>query len=460
VRCYVHNIQCWKNSAVGLVGLLYDDPELIHNALHDPAEGYWQQIEKGILPGGIWYEGSWGYHFYTMSALVPLTEACRHCGIDLYVDRLKEMYLAPTRFAMPDQQLPSFNDSGLTDLTKFGHRYELAAARWDEPGFRARLSSTARETREALLYGISAAAAPLDLAVRSANHEGAGYAILARGKGKDATWLCLKYSPAAGYHDHPDRLGFILYARGRVVAPDPGTLAYGLALQRDWYKTTLSHSTLAVDQTSQQNAPGKCLAFGAEQGVNYAMLDAGDAIPGVRFVRTAALVDENLIVFVDQVRCDRERRLDFAYHQDGTWGDLPSGQPWTASGTGPYAHLTNATTRDATQGLTATTRLDASWTSAVTVAGGVPTEAITGTGPGLGGAHVQVPCLVLRRRAQETGLAWAVALDGQAPTLAWMDAGGKPRSEEARVRISAPGRTPITLTVAPARANRPIAVER
>ncbi len=29
----IHNIQCWKNSAVGLVGLLLDDAELVADAV-------------------------------------------------------------------------------------------------------------------------------------------------------------------------------------------------------------------------------------------------------------------------------------------------------------------------------------------------------------------------------------------------------------------------------------------
>ena len=49
VRSYVHNIQCWQNSAIGLVGLLYGDVDLVHNAIHSRAQGYWRQIEKGIL---------------------------------------------------------------------------------------------------------------------------------------------------------------------------------------------------------------------------------------------------------------------------------------------------------------------------------------------------------------------------------------------------------------------------
>ena len=459
VRCYVHNIQCWKNSALGLVGLLYGDLELVHKALHDGEEGYWQQIEQGILPGGVWYEGSWGYHFYTMSAMVPLTEACRHCDVDLYADRLKEMYLAPIRLAMPDSRLPSFNDSGILDFAKMGHRYELAAARWDDPVFRTRLSGTRRISRAALLHGIDAPDGKPNSTIRSANHEGAGYAILARGEGRDATWLCLKYCPPSKYHGHPDRLGFILYARGRVVAPDPGCLSYGLPLHRGWYKTTLAHSTLMVDGVSQEERQSKCLGFGAERGVDYAVLDDGDAIPGLRFVRTAAIIDKDLILFIDQVRSDRERLLDFAYHQDGTWANLPAGERWTPPDEPPYRYLKSTTTRDASHGLTVTTRLDENWQVAVTVGGGEPTQALTGTGPGLGGAHVQVPCLILRRLARETALAWAIALDGRAPRLEWVDS-GRPRSEVATVRVTAPGRPPLILTVSTEQSVRRLTIAR
>jgi oligo-alginate lyase len=460
VRCYVHNIQCWQNSAIGLVGLLFDDVALVHAAVHDRAQGYWRQIEEGILPGGVWYEGSWGYHFYTLAGLAPLVEATRHCGIDLYNDKLKEMYLAPTRFAMPDGRLPNFNDSGLMNIAKMANRYELAAARWDEPAFHTMLSRSQRKTREALLYGVATTSGTAGLTVESANHEGAGYATLARGKGRDATWLCLKYSPPSMYHGHADRLGFILYARGKIVAPDPGNVSYGLSLQRDWYKATLSHSTLSVDQMPQKQKAGKCLSFGTKSGVDFAVLDDSDAIADVTFVRTAALLNQNLVVFIDQVRSDRERTLDFAYHQTGTWQTLPPGKPWQAPGKGAYRHLRAPTVRDASNGLAVSTRLADDWSVAVAVAGGERTEAVTATGPGIGGAHVQVPCLILRRRAKQTALAWAIALDGQVPDLAWINEGGKSRAEVATIRISAPGREPVTLRVEPGNLERIFTVTR
>ncbi len=52
-------------------------------------------MRKGVSPDGVWWEGAWGYHFYTLSALWSLTEAARNCGINLYSDELKRMFDAP-----------------------------------------------------------------------------------------------------------------------------------------------------------------------------------------------------------------------------------------------------------------------------------------------------------------------------------------------------------------------------
>src|SRR5947207_11491033 len=76
-RMGVHNIQCRHNSAIGLVGFLLGDQKLIWTAIDDPANGFRRQIEKGVLADGMWIEGSSGYHFFTISGLLPLAEAAR-----------------------------------------------------------------------------------------------------------------------------------------------------------------------------------------------------------------------------------------------------------------------------------------------------------------------------------------------------------------------------------------------
>ncbi len=77
----------------------------------------------------------------------------------------------------------------------------------------------------------------------------------------DATWLCLKYGPHGGGHGHPDKLNFVLYSRGQILGVDPGTAAYGVPIQNEWYKSTLAHNTLVVDEENQKPAEGKSLAF-------------------------------------------------------------------------------------------------------------------------------------------------------------------------------------------------------
>jgi hypothetical protein len=177
---------------------------------------------------------------------------------------------------------------------------------------------------------------------------------------------------------------------------------------------------LIADETSQKPSEGKCIAFGNENshtalpcGIDFAIADAGDIYDGVHFVRTVALLNANLLVFVDQIRCDSERLLDIAYHNRGVWDTLPNGTAWTPAEKDGYHYLRDTTVRQTSECSTLTARICDNWDIAITLAGGEPTEIITGTGVG---AHVEdrVPLVLFRRRAKETALAWCVALDGEA----------------------------------------------
>src|SRR5437868_1502393 len=91
-RMSIHNIQCWKNSAVGLAGFATGNQELVREAIDDPDRGFRAQIARGVTDDGLWYEGSLGYHQYTMQAVWPLMEAARHAGIDLYTGRARTLF--------------------------------------------------------------------------------------------------------------------------------------------------------------------------------------------------------------------------------------------------------------------------------------------------------------------------------------------------------------------------------
>ncbi len=391
----VHNIQCWKNSAVGLTGFLLGDESLIAAAIDDPDRGYRTQMAKGVQGDGVWYEGAWGYHFYTLSALWPLTEAARNSGIDLYGEPLRKMFQAPVQLAMPNLMLPAFNDSAESPVRN--NLYELAYARYRDPLYLRALAGAPRRNEYALWFGADALPAPDAAPLASRNFTDSGYAVLSSG----GAWLCLKYGPHGGGHGHPDKNNFILFGNGQVLFPDPGTRPYGSPLHAEWDRATIAHNTIVVDGANQAQATGKSLAFGP----NYAMTDAGAIYPGVRFIRTAAMLSQNLIVFVDRITADREHTFDLANHYAGAWKDLPAG----AAASLAYPHLLDVTKRGA-----ATLRTN---TLAITLADNEPAEVLTMTGPGRSTAE-RIPMSIFRRTGRETTFVWAVSLDGAPVKLA------------------------------------------
>jgi oligo-alginate lyase len=448
----VHNIQCWKNSAVGSVGFLLGDKQLIWEAIENPERGYWTQMRKGVSEDGVWWEGAWGYHFYTLSALWHLTEAARNCGINLYGDELKRMFDAPFKFMMPNWRLPAFNDSTevalLTEIgfARFGITqpiYELAYARYREPLYAALLSRGERRSDFALWFGVGELPQPQPIRWRSANYPASGYAILARGEGEQATWLCLKYGPHGGGHGHPDKLNFVLYARGQVLALDPGMARYGVPIHGGWYRTTLAHNTLIVDETNQKPAEGKCLSFGTEGGVDFVVADAGDIYDGVRFRRAIALLNENAIVVIDNVRCDKERLLDVALHLRGQWSNLPEGEKWTPPNKDGYRYLTEATIRRVSGLATITVDPRPDWQVAVTLIADAPVDLVTALGVGSHAAD-RVPMVMVRQQAKDLTLVWCISLDGRPIQAVWTPDATK-RPTETTIQIKLPDGQRLTL---------------
>lgn len=406
----IHNIQCHRNSTVGLAGFLLGDRALIAEAI-DGRSGYRVNMARGVQPDGVWFEGSWGYHFFTIGALWPLTEAARNCGIDLYGPEMKRLFDAPLRLATPDLRLPAFNDSGEVSLAGRADDYELAFARYHDPAYAPLILGGKRTGELALWFGaneVKGAGAPV---AGSRNAEASGYAILQRGAGPDAAWVCLKYGPHGGGHGHNDKNNAVLIASRRWVLPDVGSHAYGSPLHASWDKTSFAHNTLVVDQISQAEATGRCLAFGSQGGVDYAMTDAGAIYPGVRFVRTVAMADTGLVVFVDHVTADQPRTLDLVCHVTGAWKDLPAGTAFACPSAPGYSEVRDATTRSGDTGLALTVAGGGTCDVRLLLAAGVPTETITGTGVGKSTAD-RVPLAVFRRIARATTFVWAVALDG------------------------------------------------
>lgn len=192
---------------------------------------------------------------------------------------------------------------------------------------------------------------------------------------------------------------------------------YGSKLHADWDKTTPAHNTLTVNLSSQKQARGRCLAFGSDNGMDYAMAEAGPVYEGLRFVRTTALLTANLLVLVDQVQADREQLLDVACHLNGAWEDLPAGEKFEPPNASAYRYLQGTTQRTSATGMSLKCRgADTNLHLIVLASDTTPTDIITGTGIGKDTAD-RVPVALFRRRAPQSTFVWGISLDGTPVTL-------------------------------------------
>lgn len=410
-RMGIHNIQNWQNSAIGLTGLLIDEPEFLSNALN--AEfGFRNQIAKGITAEGQWDEGSWGYHFYAMNGMVPLLEAGERCGLNLYAyeangHSFKTMFEAPLQLAMPNYDLPAFNDSNPTNLLTEsnlweggqGSLYELALTRYKDPKFAAILNQLKRGSIEALLAGTFPLPNAATQTVQSRNYPGVGYAVMQHGTGQDAAWLSLKYGPHGGGHGHFDKLGFISYNHGQTLAYDPGTASYGVPIQEEWYRTSLAHNTLTVDETNQKPATGQCLAFVNRGETTAALLDAGPIYDGVRYRRALAMYGPDTVIILDLADSTTARIYDFAYHNAGQWSATPTGTPLTLPTKPGYQHLKDVVETTAIPAITT-----GPVTTQIAIASLQKPQILTATGVGTNATN-RIPCLITRVHGPQAAVA-------------------------------------------------------
>ena len=283
----IHNFACWHNAAIGTIGAVSGNEELLTFAI-DGQYGFHTQAREGILADGLWFEGSFSYHFYTVAALLLLAKATANLPKwDLREHpSLKAVLRAPVLCAYPDGSLPATNDcwyfTSLNDdcchgVPKAPAFYEIGNAWFDEPLFGQVLGRAyqhgPRESLDALLYGATELESGKEggLALPSVNMAASGYAILrtppeGEALRSEATeqYVFLKYGVHGGGHGHPDKLGLTVFACGERQSPDLGTPGYGIDLFQGWYRQTVSHNTVVLEGKSQPAGAGRSIAFRAD----------------------------------------------------------------------------------------------------------------------------------------------------------------------------------------------------
>ncbi len=331
------NRQLWYNNVSAAVGFLYGDHELINFALKGKYGFDWQ-LGSALPESGFWPEWS-GYHFVALRGMIHLAEMARHNGMDLYHRgiagrTMKKMFDAPFRIITPNFEFPRSKDSGGGRILEYATFYEIGYSVYRDPMYLALLTLTGLQRGKQVVgeeSGAHETENPISLfnvvpdlptyradiyPEQSTDLEGNGFAVLRNGTGKDRRYLYLDYGIMGGEHGHPDRLQMGYYALGRNWIVDPLNEMYFNPNLQLWYRQSIAHNTVVLDQTSQTWTNGYYRFFGVLPGLQVASGASSTEYPGAELTRTLLQVDDYFIDLCN-IHAREPRLIDWPLHSFG-----------------------------------------------------------------------------------------------------------------------------------------------
>jgi hypothetical protein len=371
----VHNHSTWGNAAVGMIGLVMDDKELIDRALYgikdlkldanakdddggflnkDGKAGFLANIEEPFSPDGYYNEGPY-YQRYAMYPFLIFAEGLHNVKPELKIFEYKDGVLLKSInallnlsdadgdfFPLNDGQkgMSYFNDALVTavDISyHFGSQ---------DPG----LLSIAEKQNKVLLDDSGLAVA---LGIKNGQVKPFEKKSINLSDGPDGTQggvgilrnddleLVFKYAAQGSSHGHYDKLSYSLYERAEEVIQDYGLARFVnieqkgggnyLKENKTWAKQTIAHNTITQNETSHFNGEYEIgsqyhpdLHYFSSDNASVKVVSAKDvnAYPGTEMLRTMAIIkDEDFekpyMLDIMKVTSNKSNQYDFPFYYFG-----------------------------------------------------------------------------------------------------------------------------------------------
>lgn len=342
----VHNHSTWGNAAVGMIGLVMGDDELVQRALYglkvDGLEagvkdndggfikvegqkvGFLANIDEPFSPDGYYTEGPY-YQRYAMYPFLVFAQGLHNVKPELKIFEYKDGVLlnavnALLNLSDADGEFFPLND-GQKGMSYYAREVVTAVdVAYHMGGRDPQLLSIAEKQGQVLLddSGFSVAldirdgnAQPfvkssLNLSDGADGKQG-GVAVLRQGN-EDLT-LVFKYAAQGLSHGHYDKLSFSLHEKGEEVLQDYGLSRFvnieqkggGNYLKENttWAKQTIAHNTITQNETSHFDGKYEVgsqhhseLHFfdSSNADIQVASAMETNAYPGTDMQRTMALI--------------------------------------------------------------------------------------------------------------------------------------------------------------------------
>ncbi len=447
----MHNHGTWSQAAVGMIGMVMGDDDMVDKALYGSKEGggFIRQLDVLFSPDGYFTEGA----YYQRYALWPFMLFAQAIGnnrpsLDIFgyrdgillksVDALLNLAYDGEFFHYNDALAKGYDAQELVCAVDIAYNARPedtqlldVARRWQgrvsisEAGYRVAADIDAGKATPLRLHSA--------LYRDGADGREGGFAVLRTGGGSALTFKATSHGLS---HGHYDKLTLAWYDSGHEVVSDYGAARfvnieakYGghyTPENKTYAMTTVAHNTLVADgrshyggdiKESSRHAPRMLAYSDADPAMQYVAALDSCAIPGVRISRWLALaevpfVEGPLVLDLLKAESSEEHVYDLPVHYNGQMISLSV--PYTRSlaemrplGDEPgYRHLWVEATARGAEGSTSYTWLCGSKLYSLTSATGPDTEIyLLRTGAGDPDFNLRSePAVMLRERGARSRL--------------------------------------------------------
>ncbi len=342
----VHNHSTWGNAAVGMIGLVMNDKELIDRALYgikgisldktakdddggflnkDGKAGFLANIEEPFSPDGYYNEGPY-YQRYAMYPFLIFAEGLHNVKPELKIFEYKDGVLLKSIDALLNLSDADGDFFPLNDGQKGMSYYNNALVTAvdisyyfgnQDPG----LLSIAAKQNKVLLDDTGLAVAlgvkngkaepfekkSINLSDGPEGKQG-GVGILR----SDGLELVFKYASQGSSHGHYDKLSYSYYENGDEVLQDYGLARFVnieqkgggnyLKENKTWAKQTVAHNTLVQNEQSHYQGkydigskyhPNLYLFDSSQENIQIVSASETNAYPGTKMHRTMAIIKQD-----------------------------------------------------------------------------------------------------------------------------------------------------------------------
>ncbi|MEP3838786.1 MAG: alginate lyase family protein [Algibacter sp.] len=368
----VHNHSTWGNAAVGMIGLVMGDEDLIERALYgikglqmdktakdddggyinkDGKAGFLANIEEPFSPDGYYNEGPY-YQRYAMYPFLIFAEGLHNVRPEVKIFEYKDGVLLKSINALLNlsdgdgdffplndgQKGMSYYNSALVTAVDISYHFG-----GQDPG----LLSIAKQQNKVLLDDSGLAVA---LGIKNGQDKPFEKKSINLSDGPDGTQggvgilrnegieLVFKYAAQGSSHGHYDKLSYSLYEKGDEVIQDYGLARFVnieqkgggnyLKENKTWAKQTIAHNTVTQNETSHFNGKFETgnkyhpeLHYFSSENESVQVASAIDthAYPGTEMLRTMAVIkDEDFekpyVLDIMKVTSKKANQYDFPYY--------------------------------------------------------------------------------------------------------------------------------------------------